>query len=132
MLVWQCFSRPLRKRGIDDGLDSLAQELDELRVHEGHVGDVEDDDFFVGDGFAEVLAEAFSMLVLHDEDEIGPSEHLVRDASPRGGAGASAGDLEAWIVSIKGLRSGAAPLIARAEEEDVEHGTKGLPEERSV
>ena len=121
MPVWQRFSCLLRDRIVDHGLDALAEELDELRVHEGHVGDVEDDDFPTLDGFAKVLAEAFSMLVFHDEDEIGPGEHLVRDASPRGGAGASAGDLEARIISIKGLRGGAAPLIARADEEDVEH-----------
>lgn len=118
---WQRFSRPLRERGIDHGLDSLAQEFDELRVHEGHVGDVEHDDSPALDGFAEVLAEAFSMLVFHDEDEIGPGEHLVGDASPRGGAGASAGDTHTRIISIKGLRGGAAPLIARADEEHVEH-----------
>ena len=106
---------------VEHGLDAFAEELDELRVHEGHVGDVEDDDFPALNGFAKVLAEAFSMLVFHDEDEIGPGEHFVGDATPRGGAGAGAGDLEARIIAIKGLGGGAAPLIARTDEEDVEH-----------
>jgi hypothetical protein len=106
----------------DPGLDSFLEEMDELGVHEGVVvGDVEDFDLEVGEGFREAVSEAAFVLGLHDEDEVGPEQEFLGDTAAGGGTEAGALDFDPGIVLIERLRRGAAPLIARAEEEELEH-----------
>lgn len=107
----------------DQGLDSFLEEVDELGVHEGVVvGDVEDLDSEVGWGVGEAVGEAAFVLGLHDEDEVGPEQEFLGDPAACGGAEAGALDFDSGVVLIERLRRGAAPLIARAEEEELEHG----------
>jgi hypothetical protein len=107
---------------VDQGLDSFLEELDEFGVHEGEViGDVEHFDAEVRHCVGETVGEAAFLLGLHDEDEVGPKQEFLGDPAAGGGAEAGALDFDSGVVLIKGLCRGAAPLIARAEEEELEH-----------
>lgn len=107
----------------DQGLDSFLEEVDELGVHEGEVvGDVEDFDIEAGEGVGEAVGEAAFLIGLHDEDEVGPEQEFLGDTAAGGGAEAGALDFDSGVVLIEGLGRGAAPLITRAEEEELEHG----------
>jgi hypothetical protein len=127
---WECAGAPrvasrtrlcLGELG-DQGLDSFLEEVDEFGVHEGEVvGDVEDFDVEVGKDVGEAVGEAAFLIGLHDEDEVGPEQESLGDTTAGGGAEASALDFDSGGVLIERLGRGAAPLIARAEEEELEH-----------
>ena len=53
-----------------------GQQVHQFRLHEGEVvWDVETDEVFEGRVTGETAAERPALLVVHDEDEVGPLEH---------------------------------------------------------
>lgn len=88
------------------------------------IGDVEDGDFFAGEGVTKFSIQAFAVNRFHDNDEIGPFELF--DGERDFGVIVEAGGVgfDARVVAENGLGSGAAKLVLGAEEEDVFHESK--------
>ena len=91
------------------------------------IGDIEDVDWEAGGEIREGVVEAAFVGGLHDEDDIRPMEEFFGDAAAGGGGDAGAEGFDAGVVPVDGLSSGAAPVVAGAEEEEADgsgHGSR--------
>ncbi len=101
------------------------QEGDEIGFHELIVvGDAEDDERFVAELGGEALRHGGGVLFLHAENHFGPTN--VAGGEFHTGAVDCAGgaSLVARMIAEKRLGGGGAPLVARAEEEEL--GLRGV------
>lgn len=87
------------------------------------VGDTQHDDAGALQVGAEAALEPGLVRRLHDEDQVGPREHLGIDRHVGVGGQAGGGGLHARPVGEDALRRGRAEAVAGAEEEEVGQGT---------
>jgi len=83
------------------------------------VGDAQGDERFAGEFGGEVFAEAVGVFALHAEDLVGPAEVAGGDFDAGARFGARGASGVARVIFEERLGGGAAPLVARAEEEEV-------------
>jgi len=109
-----------RRLQIDVGGELGLQDGDQLGVHERVVvGDAQRDQALAGERFGEAFAQAVGVLALHAEDEVGPAEVAGGDLDTGAVLRAGRACGIARMVFKQRLGRRAAPLIARADEEEV-------------
>lgn len=95
-----------------------AEMFHERRVHElVVVGNAEDDDRFVAEFGGETLQHAGGVLLFHAENPVGPADVAGGEFEARAIFGAGRSGFISRVIMKQRLGRGAAPLIARAEEE---------------
>ena len=115
-----CSAHPLTKVLPDLRL----QEVDKLRLHELIViGDAEADDALAAKLRAEVVGELALVLLLHNEDDLGPLDQFGRQRVVCAAVGAGRGRFETWSVGEHLLGSRTAEAVLAADEEEVQSWT---------
>lgn len=108
---------------LEDRADALLEDFYKLLVHEPIVvRDLEHVDDLRADVVAERLAQAIEVLLLHDEDHVGPRDVAEGDDPAGALVGSGAAHVQAVDVAEDAFGGGAAPLVFGAEEEDVHRG----------
>jgi|GEM_PF-4740473 len=117
--------------------DPIAEQCDELRVHERIiVGDVEDMDRCLLQGLLKPFDQTGAMLRFHHEDLLGPCDIREYELPGRLWAEPARPHAEAGIVAENAFGGRTAPLVSRADEQgrDAGHrkvlgGLGGMPDQ---
>lgn len=105
------------------------EEIDECGIHEAVViWDAEDDERRVDEFVGEFPANARGVFFLHAEDDVGPTDVTGGEFDARVVFRAGGTGLVARMILEESLGSGAAPLIAGAEEEELGFQSMGSAE----
>ena len=97
-----------------------AEESDEVGVHEFVVvGDTEDDQRFIGELGGETRGDGGGVFFLHAENQIGPADVAGGEFHAGAVDGAGGAGVVTRMIAEERFGGGRAPLVARAEEEEL-------------